>query len=157
MAAILKLMEDSYVDITPGFNNVPASAWAGATPEGVMGILLSHLPEDVDTKNLSLGQILRLQEPAHKLLGTGHFEPGGSFETAIELMPPELALGHFYTVRKAYCSEAWLKGDTEHRAAIELFNELEQTPQVQTLHEIVYPPKRRLRDRILGRLTIGSN
>lgn len=144
--------ETVYVDLTPGLVDIPDSAWADATTEGVMEILVINLPQGIDTENLSLGQILRQQEPAHALVKSGYFAPEGGFETVAGLIPAKGTLDFFYSIKNAYCREAWPKGDKAYYDALSFFDELEEKTLFRDLHEQVYPPKERLRDRLLGRL-----
>lgn len=143
--------ESVYVDLTPGLANVPASTWAGVSSRGVMDILVSNLRDGVDPKGLSLREVLDLQEPAHALVRSGFFNPGGGFELSTEFISAQDALDFLHKARGDYLREAWTQGDEAIRPAIDLFAEIEGSELVLGLRDALPKPKQRLRDRLLGR------
>lgn len=148
--------EHVYVDLTPGLDSIPASTWSATSAQGVMDVLVRNLREGVDPKGLSLREILSLQEPAHSLVSSGFFEPGGGFDVAAELLTVKDAIDFFITIRQDYMREAWVKGDEELQRAKEFFDELEGSEIVRGLYDALPKPKSGLRDRLLGRFAIST-
>ena len=144
--------ERVFRDLTPGLGDVPASTWADVRAEDVMGRLVSNLRDGVDPKGLSLREILDQQEPAHALVRSGFFNPGGGFELIAELLPPEDALLFLYEARQDYLREAWIQGDKKLQPAVDLFEEIQGSAIVVSLRDSLQKPKPRIRDRLLGRI-----
>lgn len=116
-----------------------------------MDILVSNLRDGVDPKGLSLREILNQQEPAHALVRSGYFDPGGGFELSTEFITPEDALDFLHHAREQYFREAWIQGDEAIQPAADLFAEIEGSDLVMRLRDALPKPKQRLRDRLLGR------